>query len=151
MKKVLAYCAFLHRDEISLPERGVSGALVQCMAKGPLRLLWSQVEWPFTDSCLQRNAVEFHQVITHMFSQAAVIPFRLLSLFDDLPSITAFLVAQQSGFVADLERLRDLVQKRNPHFRSCRARKRREISFLGAGSAGPRAIGPADQWPLARG
>jgi hypothetical protein len=110
MNKVLAYCAFLHREEISLPESGVGGAPVQGLAKGALRLLWSRLEWPFADSLLQRNAVEFHQVISHVFSQGAVIPFRLLSLFDDPPSLAAFLDAQHSGFVADLERLRDLVQ-----------------------------------------
>ena len=80
------------------------------IAEGPLRLLWSEVEWPFESAALQRNAVEFHGVVTHMFSQGAVAPFRLLSVFDDQRSLTAFVGAYHTHFVADLERLADFVQ-----------------------------------------
>ena len=110
MTKVLAYCAFRHRDNPSIPKSGVSGAQVQQIVEGELGLLWSEVDWPFADSSVQRNAVEFHQVITHMFLQGAVVPFRLLSVFDDLSSLAAFLAANHLSFAADLERLLDVVQ-----------------------------------------
>lgn len=110
MTKALAYCAFLRRAEISLPTTGVSGAPVQEMTQGDMGLLWSEVEWPFDSAALQRNAVEFHRVISHVFSQVAVVPFRLLSVFDERQSLSDFTAAHQPAFVADLERLHNLVQ-----------------------------------------
>ena len=110
MTKVLAYCAFLHRQGVSLPDSGVNGAALQQEMQGDLRLLWSEMDWPFDSSNLQRNAVEFHRVVSHMFSQGAVVPFRLLSVFDDRQSVADFIAAHHAGFVADLERLQNLVQ-----------------------------------------
>ena len=110
MKKALAYCAFLDREGTSRPQSGVGGAAVNEIAQGRLRLLWSQVEWPFDSAALQRNAVEFHGVVSHMFSQGAVVPFRLLSVSDDQGSLAAFVAAHQIDFVADLERLANFVQ-----------------------------------------
>lgn len=110
MKRVLAYCAFLDREGISRPEAGVAGSAVQEMAEGRLRLLWSDVEWPFDGAALQQRAVEFHGVVSHLFSQGAVVPFRLLSLFDDEDSLAAFVKEQRANFTADLERLENFVQ-----------------------------------------
>ena len=110
MTKVLAYCAFLHRPELTLPTQGVNSAPVQELVNGNLRLLWSSVEWPFDYSVVQQNAVEFHRVVSHMFSQGAVLPFRLLSVFDDAQALIEFVEARKTDFVADLERLRNLVQ-----------------------------------------
>ena len=47
MIRALAYCGFCYRPEISLPLSGVQSAAVKIMAAGQLRLLWSDVEWPF--------------------------------------------------------------------------------------------------------
>jgi hypothetical protein len=110
MTKVLAYCAYLAGAGISRPETGVSGDQLRELTHGDLRLLWSEVEWPFDHPGLQRRALEFHQVVSHMFSQGAVVPFRLLSVFDHLQGLQDFLAAHEADFVADLERLRNLVQ-----------------------------------------
>src|SRR5215471_10273080 len=110
MTKVLAYCAFLHRAELTLPTQGVNSASVQKLVNGDLGLLWSPVEWPFDYSVVQQNAVEFHRVVSHMFSQGAVLPFRLLSVFDDTKALTDFVEARKTDFVGDLERLHNLVQ-----------------------------------------
>ena len=110
MTRILAYCAFLHNPAISLPEIGVAGAKVQEIAHGELKLLWSDVEWPFPESTLQASAMEFHQVVSHIFSQTGVAPFRLLSVFDDQQSLADFIAAHQAGFVADLKRLQHMVQ-----------------------------------------
>jgi hypothetical protein len=110
MTKTLAYCAFLHRSEISLPDSGVNGAPVQEITQGEMGLLWSEVEWPFDSAALQRNAVEFHRVVSLIFSQGTVVPFRLLSVFDDRQSLADFMAAHQTAFLADLERLQNLVQ-----------------------------------------
>lgn len=110
MRKALAYCAFLDREGISRPESGVDGAAVQEMAEGKLRVLWSDVDWPFDSAALQQRAVEFHGVVSHLFSQGAVIPFRLLSVFDDQASLAVFVKEHHADFTADLERLANFVQ-----------------------------------------
>lgn len=110
MSKALAYCAFLDREGISRPESGVDGAAVQEMAEGKLRVLWSDVDWPFDSAALQQRAVEFHGVVSHLFSQGAVIPFRLLSVFDDQASLAVFVKEHHADFTADLERLANFVQ-----------------------------------------
>jgi len=110
MTRVLAYCAFLNRPGISLPEHGLGGAALNEIAQNGLRVLWSEVEWPFDSSALQRHAVEFHKVVSHMFSHGAVVPFRLLSVFDDKQALTDFVSTHQAHFVEDLKRLQNLVQ-----------------------------------------
>jgi hypothetical protein len=110
VNKVLAYCGFLQNPELSLPATGVNGAAVHAMKEAELGFLWSEVEWPFQPRAMQHNAVQFHQVVTHMFGQGAVVPFRLLSMFDDQSALAALVARHQSDFVADLERLRGFVQ-----------------------------------------
>jgi hypothetical protein len=88
----------------------VSGAAVEVLEWDRLRLLWSQVAWPFEPSTFQQRAIEFHQTVHRVFGQAAVVPFRLLSLFDDQQSLADFVVRQAPGFIADLERLEAVVQ-----------------------------------------
>ncbi len=108
--RVLAYCGFLEAPRLSLPVTGVNGVSLDLMNIGELLLLWSGVDWPLSPSAMQRNAVEFHEVVTHMFRQGAVVPFRLLSMFDDVQSLSAFMAQHRADFVADLERLRNFVQ-----------------------------------------
>lgn len=110
MSRTLAYCAFCHNPELALPQTGVTSAPVQVMAEGELRLLWSEVAWPFAPERMQKNALEFHEVISHVFKHTAVIPFRLLSVFEDERSLRAFVVEHAEAFLKDLERLRECVQ-----------------------------------------
>jgi hypothetical protein len=110
VSRVLAYCGLLHDPGISLPEIGVNGAPVKVLTEGKLNLLWSEVDWPFDPASMQRNAVEFHGVVNHVFDQTAVAPFRLLTVFEDEWSLTAFAAQHHEGFVADLERLKSFVQ-----------------------------------------
>ena len=110
MSRALPYCAFLEGPQISLPATGVDGASVQKMAPEVLRLLWSEVEWPFHPEHMQKHAVEFHGVIHHIFRQVAVVPFRLLSVFEDAGALRAFIAEHADVFIADLERLKSVVQ-----------------------------------------
>jgi len=110
VSRILAYCGFQHAPELSLPAAGVSAAPVQLASHGELGLLWSEVEWPFDPERMQKSAVEFHGVVHHVFRQRAVIPFRLLSVFDDRPAFTTFVAQNQERFLEDLERLRRFVQ-----------------------------------------
>lgn len=110
MSRVLAYCGFRHASHISLPAAGVKESPVQVIAAGAFSLLWSKVDWPFDPAEMQKNAVEFHRVVRHIFDQTAVIPFRLLSVFEDQSALTAFVEEHYASFLADLERLKDFVQ-----------------------------------------
>jgi hypothetical protein len=110
VSRVLAYCGFYQGAWITLPAIGVSAAPVQLMSSGELRLLWSEVEWPFVPDQMQRSALEFHEVVRHVFNQTAVIPFRLLSVFEDQQALAAFAAENQARFLSDLERLKGFVQ-----------------------------------------
>ena len=59
---------------------------------------------------MQRNALEFHEVVRHVFNQTAVIPFRLLSVFEDRQALAAFVGENEERFLVDLERLKGFVQ-----------------------------------------
>ncbi|HZD93136.1 MAG TPA: GvpL/GvpF family gas vesicle protein [Candidatus Sulfotelmatobacter sp.] len=110
MSRTLVYCGFLQAPGVSLPETGVGAAAVQVMAAGELRLLWSEVEWPFPPEHMQRFAVEFHGVVHHILRQAAVVPFRLLSVFETTEAVAAFAGEHEGAFIADLKRLKSVVQ-----------------------------------------
>jgi gas vesicle protein GvpL/GvpF len=110
MSRALAYCVFLRRPEISLPRTGVMSTEVRVIEEQELGLLWSEVEWPFNPGQMQKNAVEFHTVVHHILRQAAVVPFRLLSVFSDQNELAAFAAEHAREFTADLERLSAFVQ-----------------------------------------
>jgi len=110
VSRILVYCGFRHVPEISLPAVGVNAAPVQVASLDNLGLLWSQVEWPFDPQRMQKSAVEFHEVVHKVFKQTAVIPFRLLSVFDDQQAFTVFAAENRQRFMEDLVRLEDFVQ-----------------------------------------
>ena len=110
MSRALVYCGFQHATQLSLPAAGVKAAQVRTMDQGELGLLWSDVEWPFDPARMQRSAVEFHGVVHHVFNQTAVIPFRLLSVFEDEAALRAFAAEHHERFLEDLDRLRHFVQ-----------------------------------------
>ena len=93
-----------------MPAVGVNAAPVQVASLDDLSLLWSEVEWPFDPQRMQKSAVEFHEVVHQVFKQTAVIPFRLLSVFDDQQAFTAFAAENRQRFLQDLNRLKDFVQ-----------------------------------------
>ncbi|HWF06589.1 MAG TPA: GvpL/GvpF family gas vesicle protein [Candidatus Angelobacter sp.] len=110
MTRALVYCGFQHQPALSLPSAGVQASPVHIASFGSLRLLWSEVAWPFPQENMQQSAVEFHGVVHHVFKQTAVIPFRLLSVLDDEAAMLQFAEENQASFTEDLERLKDFVQ-----------------------------------------
>jgi hypothetical protein len=110
VSRTLVYCGFRHAPELALPRLGVNAAPVQLVCSDHLGLLWSEVEWPFDPERMQKSAIEFHEVVHQMFRQIAVIPFRLLSVFEDHAAFTAFATENRERFLKDLERLKDVVQ-----------------------------------------
>jgi hypothetical protein len=110
VSRILVYCGFRHVLELALPAVGVNAAPVQVASFDDLDLLWSEVEWPFDSQRMQKSAVEFHEVVHQVFRQTAVIPFRLLSVFDDQQAFMAFAAENRERFLQDLNRLKDFVQ-----------------------------------------
>jgi len=110
VSRILVYCGFRQLPELTLPAVGVNAAPVQVASFDNLNLLWSEVEWPFDPERMQKSAVEFHEVVHQVFRQTAVIPFRLLSVFDDQQAFTAFAAENRQRFLQDLSRLKDFVQ-----------------------------------------
>jgi Gas vesicle synthesis protein GvpL/GvpF len=110
VSRVLTYCGFLADENPAIPATGVNGERVNVFERERLRLLWSEIEWPLAQNGLQKSALEFHGVIQRVFQQTAVIPFRLLSIFNDIAALHEFAAEHRAGFVADLERLREYVQ-----------------------------------------
>jgi hypothetical protein len=110
VSRILVYCGFRHAPEISLPAAGVNAAPVKVASFDNLSLLWSEVEWPFDPQRMQKSAVEFHEVVHQVFKQTAVIPFRLLSVFEDQQAFTTFVAENRQRFLQDLNRLKDVVQ-----------------------------------------
>jgi hypothetical protein len=93
-----------------MPSNGVNGTAVNLLNTGELSLLWSEIEWPLNSGNVQQNAVEFHRVISHVFAQTAVVPFRLLTVFESGQSLATFAESHAAEFVADLDRLSVFVQ-----------------------------------------
>lgn len=89
---------------------GVGGVSLNTLEHHELRVLWSEVKWPFEPSEIQKSAVEFHHAVHHIFAQTVVVPFRLLSVFDHRQSLVDFVARHGAGFIADLKRLQDTVQ-----------------------------------------
>ncbi len=110
MSKVLAYCGYLHRPEISLPASGVAGADVQEIAQDNLRVLCSAVDWPLAAAAMQRHALEFHSVVGSLFRQTSIAPFSLLTVFASHESLAGFIALNREAIVADLDRLSGCVQ-----------------------------------------
>jgi Gas vesicle synthesis protein GvpL/GvpF len=110
VSRILVYCGFCHAPQLALPTLGVNASPVQVMLLDNLGLLWSEAEWPFDPQRMQKSAVEFHEVVHQVFKQTAVIPFRLLSVFDDQQAFTAFAAENRQRFLHDLSRLKDFVQ-----------------------------------------
>jgi hypothetical protein len=108
--RALAYCVFQENKDVNLPATGVQGAAVREITEGSLRVLWSEVDWPFQPAEIQKNAVEFHQVINYVFARTAVAPFRLLTVFENRQTLEQFVAARAQQLSCDLERLHDFVQ-----------------------------------------
>lgn len=93
---------------------------IQSLSEGLLCCFYSHVEE--FNAVRQEDALAFHQVVSGIFRQMAVIPIRFPTLLNGEEDLRAFLQKQDAPYSAALARLRDSVQM--------------ELSI----SAGPRAV-----------
>lgn len=109
---LLLYCMAEADAQAELPPRGVRGAAVEAMKRGALACYFSRYEQFGGGSAdaLKQDALDFHWVVNHVFQQRAVIPFRFPTLLSELPALESFLDQHAPAYLADLQRLRGLVQ-----------------------------------------
>lgn len=109
---LLLYCMAEADAQGDLPPRGVRGAKVESLTRGGLACCFSRYEefGGGSADALKQDALDFHWAINHVFQQRAVIPFRFPTLLTETSALEAFLEEHASGYLADLQRLRGLVQ-----------------------------------------
>lgn len=109
---LLLYCMTGPKADAPIPPRGVRSAAVEVLRQDGLTCYFSRYESFAGGSAeeLQRDALDFHWTVNHVFRQQAVIPFRFPTLLDAESDLVAFLLRNGPQYVADLHRLRDQVQ-----------------------------------------
>ncbi len=106
---LLPYCIIEAKTAVAGRLRGVQDLPVENLVEGELRCFYSLV----SDLELKaevENALRFHQVISQIFSQKAVVPFRFHELLNDESELRSFLQERGQEYAQALTRLRDLVQ-----------------------------------------
>ena len=81
---------------------------IESVSEGPLRCFYSQIE--SLPSISRADALAFHNVVSSIFRQAAVIPIRFPTLLNGEEDLRAFLRKHGEQYSAALERLRDCIQ-----------------------------------------
>jgi len=106
---LLPYCIIEAKTSVTGPLQGVQDFPVENLVEGELRCFYSSI----SDSQLEgevENALRFHQVISQIFSQTAVVPFRFHELVNDETELRNFLRERGKEYARALARLRNLVQ-----------------------------------------
>jgi hypothetical protein len=108
---VLAYC-LSELLAIAIPEKGVGELAVESMEQDGIRCFFSRSDR--RDHILgppaRETALAFHHVITSVFRQVAVIPFRFPTILEDEAELRTHLTQQESAYREALMRVRNLVQ-----------------------------------------
>jgi Gas vesicle synthesis protein GvpL/GvpF len=108
---VLAYC-LSELQSIAIPEKGVGELAVESLEQDGIRCFFSRSN--SRDQILgppaRATALAFHNVITSVFRQVAVIPFRFPTILEDEAELRSHLTQQESTYREALMRLRNLVQ-----------------------------------------
>jgi hypothetical protein len=109
---ILLYCIAKCDVRASNSLTGVAGDTVVRSETGPLATFTSQN----ADSAvwlrpqLRASALEFHRVLSEVFTSAAIIPFRFPTIFESEELLAEHLQERSSQYNALLEKFRDVVQ-----------------------------------------
>jgi Gas vesicle synthesis protein GvpL/GvpF len=108
---VLAYC-LCEVLAIDIPEKGVGELAVESLEQDGIRCFFSRSD--SRDHILgppaRETALAFHRVISSVFRQVAVIPFRFPTILEDEKELRTHLTEQESTYREALIRMRNLVQ-----------------------------------------
>jgi hypothetical protein len=120
---LLLYC--VTEDRVARPKTaGVRGGKVDCIVGQGLHCFFSTVDELDelqASETVREDALQFHAVISELFSHAAVIPFRYPTVVESALWVAEFLEEHASGYRATLASHRDDVQMdvrlllREPH------------------------------------
>src|SRR5581483_2241061 len=108
---LLPYCMIEDQQVISIPERGVQAATVETISTAGLRAFYSPLESLAPEpATLKQSALEFHRVVSSLFEQTTVLPFRFPTLLVDLDELASHLAAHAGEYLEMFRRLRGMVQ-----------------------------------------
>ena len=108
---LLLYCMSEAELQLSPIHRGVQGAAVEQACDSGLCCFYSKIERLASDpASVNDAALQFHNVVSSIFAQAAVVPFRFPTLVADVNELTAHLRLHAAEYCEALVRLRGTVQ-----------------------------------------
>ena len=108
---LLPYCVIEAELEVSPPKEGVRRASIQTILESGLRCFYSQIgTLPPDPASIKEVALEFHAVVSAIFNQAAVIPFRFPTLVSGEGELKSHLQEHAGEYLASLRHLRGLAQ-----------------------------------------
>jgi hypothetical protein len=109
----LAYCMLDPAAPVTVPSRGVRDAAVESLVESGIRCIVSHLDLsssPQPAGQLQKeDALQLHHVVSTLFQQAAVIPFRFPTLLPE-SELRAFVKENSAAYLEALSRLREMVQ-----------------------------------------
>jgi hypothetical protein len=138
---VLPYC-MIEKGSATAPQVGVSGAAVELLALDRITCFYSQLaELPGDQESVRLQALQFHEVVRHIFSQTAVVPFRFPTMLDDSEELCAYLREHAAEFEKKLHRLGGYVQMElRIRFEGASGQATSGREYLQARSAGARVL-----------
>lgn len=108
---IVPYCVVDELATASAPPNGVAGAPVMEINEGGLRCFYSELDAvPQQQAAIREMALQFQQVVQHVFAGAATIPFRFVTLLRGEEELRDFLDENSERFVKALERLEGCAQ-----------------------------------------
>src|SRR5258708_18501396 len=113
---MLAYCMLDPAVQIAVPPRGVRDSAVESLVESGIRCIVSDLDSPSLESPANPapqfhndDALRLHHVVSAIFQQAAVIPFRFPTLLPE-SELRAFVQENSAAYLEALSRLREMVQ-----------------------------------------
>ena len=108
---LLPYCMIEAELQLSPVSHGVQGAAVEQVCDAGVCCFYSRIEQLVSDSAsIKDSALRFHKVVSSVFAQAAVVPFRFPTLVADVDELTSHLREHAAEHRDALVRLRGMVQ-----------------------------------------
>jgi hypothetical protein len=113
---ILAYCMLDPAVKIAVPPLGVRDSAIESLVESAIRCIVSNLDSPDLGSLSNSaphfqkdDALRLHQVVSAIFQQAAVIPFRFPTLLPE-SELRAFVKENSAAYLGALSRLREMVQ-----------------------------------------
>lgn len=108
---LLLYCMIEAELQLASAPHGVQGAAVEQVCDSGLCCFYSRIEQLVSDpASVKDSALQFHKVVSSVFAQAAVVPFRFPTLVADVDELTSHLRQHAAEYRDALVRLRGMVQ-----------------------------------------